>query len=80
MKPVRKLASIHEIREALGRIQRKRRDATYEIECPLCDSPEFTFRDCSARPYAEWYVVACPHCGLDDRITVPLCPQMGGGN
>ena len=53
MKPVRKLANIHEIREALGRIQRKRRDATYEIECPLCDSPEFTFRDCSARPYTE---------------------------
>lgn len=76
----RKLANIHEIREALARVQIWQRRPSEPVYCPLCDGPSFTVIDRSARPHTEWYVVKCEHCGLEDNISVPLCPQMGGGN
>lgn len=76
----KKLANIHEIREALAKVQIWRRAPALPIFCPICDAPEFKIVDRSARPYAEWYAVSCGHCGIDDAISIPLCPQMNSGN
>jgi len=76
----KKLKTIHEVREALAKVQIWRRDPSLEVFCPICDAPGFTVTDCSARPHAEWYKVRCAKCGLEDSISIPLCPQMGGGN
>jgi hypothetical protein len=76
----KKLKNIHEIREALAKVQIWRKDPSQEIFCPICDAPGFSIVDRSARPYAEWFAVKCEKCGIDDAISVPLCPQMIGGN
>lgn len=76
----KKLKTIHEIREALAKVQIWRHDKSQDVFCPICDAPGFEIVDRSARPYAEWYAVKCSKCGIDDAISIPMCPQMNGGN
>lgn len=75
---MRKLPDIDRIRETLRRIAAWRQDPEVAVLCPLCAAPGLAIVDCSSRPHAEWYIVACPTCGLDDTIHVPLpSPPLG---
>jgi predicted RNA-binding Zn-ribbon protein involved in translation (DUF1610 family) len=42
--------------------------------CPVCGAAGLTIADRSARPYAEWYELRCPACGLDHMLHIPLAP------
>lgn len=76
----KKLKTIHEIREALAKVQIWRKRPGDEVFCPICDAPGFKIVDRSARPHTEWYAVSCAKCGIDDAIAIPHCPQMNSGN
>lgn len=43
--------------------------------CPKCGTPGLGVTDCSARPHAEWYKLACSGCGLDYMLAVPMGAQ-----
>jgi predicted RNA-binding Zn-ribbon protein involved in translation (DUF1610 family) len=47
--------------------------------CPLCGEAGLEISDHSARPHAEWYRLACPSCGLDQMLAVPLGAVVPGG-
>ncbi len=76
----KRLANIHELREGLAKVQIWRREPSATVACPICDAPGLEIVDRSARPHAEWYAIKCGTCGLDDAISIPLCPQMNSGN
>ncbi len=67
----KKLLTQDIVRAALRRVRRWQDDPSKPADCPLCEAPGLQIADHSTRPYSEWYLVTCPHCGLDDRIQVP---------
>lgn len=67
-----------EIRLILERIAKARADAGTGVSCPHCNREGLAVTDRSARPYAEWYHLACAGCGLDETIHVPLGPPVMG--
>jgi hypothetical protein len=68
-----------EVREALTRIAAWREDPGKAVACPKCAAQGLAVEDRSARPYAEWYHLACAACGLDETIHIPLGPPVMGG-
>ena len=46
------------------------------VACPVCGKPGLAIIDRSARPYAEWYALACAACGLDETLHIPLGPPV----
>ena len=59
-------------RTALLRIAAWRSDAKQPVACPACNREGLVIIDRSARPYAEWYALACAACGLDETLHVAL--------
>ncbi len=49
-----------------------RRDPQAPLACPACGANRLEIVDKSARPYREWYAFACPGCGLDRTLEIPL--------
>jgi len=68
-----------ELRRALDGIALSRADPDRAPVCPRCGTAGLIVTDRSARPYAEWYHLACSSCGLDDTIHIPLGPPVMGG-
>ena len=68
-----------EIARLMPRITAWRVDPGEPVRCPRCDSEGLTIIDRSARPYAEWYAVACAACQLEATINIPLGPPVMGG-
>ena len=60
--------------EAYRLIAAWRADPAVAPVCPVCAAPGLTVIDRSARPYAEWYALACAGCGLDETLHIPLAP------
>ena len=71
--------SAAETREALTRIAAWRADPAKSVACPKWEADGLAVVDRSARPYAEWYHLACAGCGLDETIHIPLGPPVIGG-
>jgi hypothetical protein len=71
--------SADELRLALADIARWREDPDISLDCPRCKTAGLAVTDRSARPYAEWYHLACSGCGLDETIHIPLGPPVMGG-
>jgi predicted RNA-binding Zn-ribbon protein involved in translation (DUF1610 family) len=67
------------LQSALESIARWREDPERPVACPKCGQTGLTIADRSARPYAEWYQLACSRCGLDETIHIPLGPPVMGG-
>jgi predicted RNA-binding Zn-ribbon protein involved in translation (DUF1610 family) len=67
-----------ELQRALAVIGRWRADPDAEQPCPRCNKAGLVLQDHSARPHAEWYHLACPGCGLDEMIHIPMVPPTGG--
>jgi hypothetical protein len=65
---------------ALHRIAAWRANPAEPVACPVCEAAGLTIVDQSARPYAEWYALTCPACGLNATINVPLGPQVPGSD
>jgi predicted RNA-binding Zn-ribbon protein involved in translation (DUF1610 family) len=59
-------------REAIRRIAAWRVEPGHPVACPACETPGLEIIDRSARPHAEWYVLACPACGLSETLHIPL--------
>ena len=59
-------------RAALDVLAHWRADPRAQIACPACGKPDLSVVDRSARPHAEWYVLTCPACGLNETIHIPL--------
>ena len=68
-----------EMSSALARIAEWRADPETAVACPRCGRAGLAVTDRSARPYAEWYHLACAGCGLDETINIPLGPPVMGG-
>jgi hypothetical protein len=62
------------VQGALGAIAAWRADPANPVACPACGREGLTISDRSARPYAEWYVLSCSACGLNDALQIPLSP------
>ena len=54
-----------------------RNDPAGTVPCPRCGTEGMTIEDQSARPYAEWYALACKSCGLNVTVHLPLAPPPG---
>jgi len=67
------------LRVALQRIAAWRLAAAQPVACPVCELPGLKIVDRSTRPYAEWYALSCPSCGLDHTIHIPMAPTMPSG-
>ena len=63
-----------QLREAGRRVAAWRADPARPVACPACEAEGLTIIDRSARPYAEWYALACPACGLDQTLHIALGP------
>ena len=63
-------------REAAGRIAAWRAEPRQPVACPACGKLGLAIIDRSARPYAEWYALTCPACGLDETLHIPLGPPV----
>jgi hypothetical protein len=60
-------------RQAYAVIAGWRQAPAATLTCPRCGSVDgVTITDRSARPFAEWYQIACPGCGLDHTFQVPI--------
>ena len=68
------------VRLALERITAWRADPQASVACPVCEAAGLQILDQSARPYAEWYALSCPACGLTATINVPMSPHVSGGD
>lgn len=68
-----------ELKAALIAIAAWRSDPEAPVACPRCGTLGLALADRSARPYAEWYQLACPGCGLEETIHIPLAPPVIGG-
>lgn len=56
-----------------------RSDPSKAVPCPRCHTSDLSVEDRSARPYTEWYVVACPACGLRHNLNIALGAAPTGG-
>jgi hypothetical protein len=68
------------LRLALQRIASWRLAAAQPVACPVCEAPGLEVVDRSTRPYAEWYALSCPSCGLGYTIHIPMAPTMPSGD
>ncbi|MFA5950324.1 MAG: hypothetical protein WC807_08580 [Hyphomicrobium sp.] len=68
-----------ELATALQKIALWRTDPEAPVSCPRCGREGLEIQDRSARPYAEWYHLACAACGLLETIHIPLGPPVMGG-
>jgi hypothetical protein len=68
-----------ELKAALASIAHWREEPEAAVSCPRCGAMGLALADRSARPYAEWYHLACPACGLDETVHIPLGPPVMGG-
>jgi hypothetical protein len=68
------------LRLALQRIAAWRLAAADPVACPVCEASGLEIVDRSTRPYAEWYALSCPSCGLNHTIHIPMAPTMPGGD
>lgn len=59
---------------ALASVSAWRLEPDAPVACPVCGADGLTILDQSARPFAEWYALACPACGLADTLHIPLAP------
>jgi hypothetical protein len=66
------------VQAALAAVAAWRADPAKPVPCPACGQEGLSVSDRSARPYAEWYVLSCAACGLDDTLHIPLSPPAGG--
>jgi hypothetical protein len=64
--------------EALRRITAWRLEPAKPVACPACGAAGLTIVDRSARPHAEWYALACPACGLDETVHIPMGAAIPG--
>ena len=62
------------VQSALGAIAAWRADPATPVACPACGREGLAVSDRSARPHAEWYVLSCAACGLNDSVHIPLSP------
>lgn len=63
----------HVLRAALDRISIFRSGVGDEpLTCPACSAAGVKLTDASARPHAEWYLIKCEKCGLDEQVHIPL--------
>jgi hypothetical protein len=60
------------LKDALACIAAWRIDPEVPRNCPVCGAAGAKIVDRSARPYSEWYVVACEACGLDATVHIPM--------
>lgn len=60
------------VKEAFDCILAWRADPAALRHCPVCAAEGLAISDHSARPYREWYGLACGSCGLDAQLSVPL--------
>lgn len=68
------------LREALARIADWRLAPFEPVACPVCEAKGLVIEDRSTRPYAEWYALSCPSCGLEHTIHIPMSPIMPAGD
>jgi hypothetical protein len=68
------------LRLALQRIASWRLAPAEPVACPVCERPGLDIDDRSTRPYAEWYALTCPSCGLEHTIHIPMTPTMPSGD
>jgi hypothetical protein len=61
---------------AMAVIAAWRADPGKPVACPACGKEGLAIVDRSARPYAEWYALACAACGLDETLHIPLGPPV----
>ena len=61
-----------EMAAALQRIYTWRGAPDDAVACPRCQAVGLTVSDRSARPYSEFYALACPACGMDVTVHIPL--------
>jgi hypothetical protein len=66
--------------EALARIAAWRLAPGQPVACPVCEADGLDIVDRSTRPYAEWYALNCPACGLDHTIHIPMSPTTSSGD
>ena len=72
--------SAEKVRMALERINAWRGDPAASVACPVCEAAGLQIVDQSARPYAEWYALSCPACGLTATVNVPMSPHIISGD
>ena len=63
-------------RAMLRAIAAWRADPKRAVACPVCGKDGLAIIDRSARPYAEWYALSCPACGLSETLHVALGPSV----
>jgi hypothetical protein len=68
------------LRLALQRIVGWRLAPAEPVACPVCEAGGLDIIDRSTRPYAEWYALSCPSCGLQHTIHIPMAPTMPSGD
>ena len=61
---------------ALASISAWRIEPEQAVACPVCGAFTLAIIDQSARPYAEWYALACASCGLEATVHIPLAPPI----
>lgn len=66
--------------KAYRRINAWRAAPADPVACPVCDAPGLAIVDRSARPYAEWYALSCPACGLAETLNIPMSAPMQGSD
>ena len=71
---------VDKLKLALQRIAAWRLSAAGPVACPVCEASGLDIVDRSTRPYAEWYALSCPSCGLEHTIHIPMAPTMPSGD
>ncbi|MBN9290030.1 MAG: hypothetical protein J0H36_02680 [Hyphomicrobium denitrificans] len=61
-----------QLKTALATIAAWRSEPDAPCRCPVCGVSGLAIADRSARPYAEWYVLTCKSCGLDETVHIPM--------
>src|SRR5438128_10333575 len=64
--------TVDQQRDMSRRLVAWRADPDRPIACPACGKGGLSIIDRSARPYAEWYALSCPTCGLAETLHIPL--------
>jgi predicted RNA-binding Zn-ribbon protein involved in translation (DUF1610 family) len=65
----------NKLADVYRRVTSWRANPEASVQCPACGAAGLTVIDRSARPYAEWYALSCPSCGLDETLHIPLGPS-----
>ncbi|MBA2126922.1 hypothetical protein DLM45_11930 [Hyphomicrobium methylovorum] len=60
------------VKDAFDCVMAWRTDRLTPRRCPVCGADGLEISDHSARPYVEWYILACGACGLEARLSLPL--------